>query len=228
MARCLFSKVIWRTLEKILQSRYLLSSSFDEINNKFLSLQQTINELNTQLTDQRRSHENDMALMMVCLGDLVTMISGVDPLNAIRDRVRQWETTVTGEALNMGVRRADAVVARTDQRARRRSGPLPVAERLATRRSVQAREERRRRVRDGDNVFIDSSDDDALRTGGMPAAGPSRRPDTPHPIRVPPVMPVPSFGRLPSRERLVPIEVPDDAASSGFRVVAAVDLTSDE
>ena len=45
-------------------------------------------------------------------------------------------------------------------------------------------EERRQRVREGDNIFIDNSDEEVLKTGRMPTAGPSRRSDTPIPVGV--------------------------------------------
>ena len=85
-------------------------------------------------------------------------------------------------------------------------------------------EECRRRVREGDNIFIDDSDEEALRTGRMPMAGPSRRSDTPIPSGGIHFVPPPHFGRLSSKERhalapaerLVPIEVPDENEESGF------------
>ena len=82
-------------------------------------------------------------------------------------------------------------------------------------------------VCDGDNIFIDDADEEALRTGGPSVAGPSRRSDSPHPLHVP--MPVPQFGRLSSVEQLtlVPIEVLDEN-ESGFCVVPAVDLTGED
>ena len=66
----------------------------------------------------------------------------------------------------------------------------------------------------------------------MPAAGPSRRSDTPIPSGGICFIPPPRFGRLSSKERhalapaerLVPIEVPDENEESGFRVVPAVDF----
>ena len=86
----------------------------------------------------------------------------------------------------------------------------------------------RRQVCDGDNIFIDDADEEALRTGGLPVAGPSRRHSSPRPPHVP--MPVPRFRRLSSVERLtmVPIEVPDENEESGFRVVPAIDLTRED
>ena len=97
-------------------------------------------------------------------------------------------------------------------------------------------EERRWRAREGDNIFIDDSDEEALRTGRMPTAGPSGRSDTPIPSGGIHFVPPPRFGRLSSKEwralapaeRLVPIEVPDENEESGFRVVPAVDLTGDD
>ena len=49
-------------------------------------------------------------------------------------------------------------------------------------------------VCDGDNIFIDDADEEALRTGDPPVAGPSGRCSSPHPLHVP--MPVLRFGRL--------------------------------
>ena len=48
------------------------------------------------------------------------------------------------------------------------------------------------------------------------------------PIHVPPPIPVPRFGRLPSHLRLVPIEVPDSNSESGFEVRQAIDLTDSD
>ena len=92
------------------------------------------------------------------------------------------------------------------------------------------------RVREGDNIFIDDSDEEALRTGRMPMAGPSGRRDTPIPSGGICFVPPPRFGRLSSKERhalapaecLVLIEVPDENEESGFQVVPAVDLTGDD
>ena len=84
---------------------------------------------------------------------------------------------------------------------------------------------KRRNFPDRDNIFINNADEEALRTGGPPIAGPSRRSHSPHPLHVP--MPVPRLRRLSSAERLtmVPIEVPDENEEGGFHVVLAVDLT---
>ena len=77
-------------------------------------------------------------------------------------------------------------------------------------------EEHQHWVHDGDNIFIDNADKEALKTGGLPVAGPSRRHDSPLPHPIPPPMPVPRFGRLMSAEHLtlVPIEVPDERVVS--------------
>ena len=104
------------------------------------------------------------------------------------------------------------------------------------RRRETASEERRQRVREGDNIFIDNSDEEALRTGRMPTARSSGRSDTPIPSGGIRFIPPSRFGRLSSEEqralapaeRLVPIEVPDENEESGFRVVPAVDLTEDD
>ena len=104
------------------------------------------------------------------------------------------------------------------------------------RRRETASEECCRRVHEGDNIFIDDSDEEALRTGRMLTAGPSRRSDTSIPSGCIHFIPPPHFGRLSSEERhalapaecLVPIEVPDENEESGFRVVPAVDLTGDD
>ena len=97
-------------------------------------------------------------------------------------------------------------------------------------------EERRWRVCGGDNIFIDDSDKEALRTGRMPMAGPSGRSDTPIPSGGIHFVLPPRFGRLSSTEHralapaecLVPIEVPDENEESSFRVVPAVDLAGDD
>ena len=43
-------------------------------------------------------------------------------------------------------------------------------------------EEHWHQVCDGDNIFIDNADEEALRTGGPPVAGPSRRQDLSGPL----------------------------------------------
>ena len=89
-------------------------------------------------------------------------------------------------------------------------------------------EERWRQVRDGNNIFINDADEEVLRTGGPPIAGPSRRHSSPRPLHIP--MPVPRFGRLLSVEQLtmVPIEVLDENEESRFHVVPAIDLTRED
>ena len=85
-----------------------------------------------------------------------------------------------------------------------------------------ASEERCRRVREGDNIFIDDSDEEALRTGRMPMAGPSGRSDTPIPSGGIHYILPPCPGRLSSKEwhtlapaeHLVPIEVLDENEES--------------
>ena len=85
-------------------------------------------------------------------------------------------------------------------------------------------EEHHQRVHEGDNIFIDDSDEEVLRTGRMPTAGPSGRSDTPIPSGGIHFIPPPHFGRLSSKEQralapaehLVPIEVPDENEESGF------------
>jgi hypothetical protein len=110
---------------------------------------------------------------------------------------------------------------RTGQRAHWTSGPSANAERL--------REQRRQRVREGENLFIDPADEEALRTGISPQALGSGRRRSPSPIPIPPPQPVPSFRRLRSHERLVPIEWPSqDEEDGGFTVEAAIDLTGDD
>ena len=104
------------------------------------------------------------------------------------------------------------------------------------RRRETSSEEHRWRVRKGDNIFIDNSDKEALRTGRMLMAGPSGRSDTPIPSGGICFVLPPRFGRLSSAEhwalapaeRLVPIEVPNENEESSFRVVPAIDLTEDD
>ena len=69
------------------------------------------------------------------------------------------------------------------------------------RRRETALEEHRWRVREGDYIFIDDSDEEALRTGRLPTAGPSGRSDTPIPSGGICFVPPPRFGRLSSEER---------------------------
>ena len=89
-------------------------------------------------------------------------------------------------------------------------------------------EEHWHQVHGGYNIFIDDADEEALRTGGPPIAGPSGRHSSPCPLHIP--MPIPRFERLLSAEQLmmVPIEVPDKNEESGFCVVLAVDLTRED
>ena len=103
-------------------------------------------------------------------------------------------------------------------------------------RRIKFHDKHHQRVCEGDNIFIDNSDKEALRTGRMPTAGPSGRSDTPIPSGGIHFVPPPRFRRLSSVENwalapaecLVPIEVPDENKESGFQVVPTVDLTEDD
>jgi hypothetical protein len=195
----------------------------------YCRLEETVSNLIRENAETKTRYERDLALIIVSLGETVNTVSGVDPLAQIREDVRRWEReSAAGQALTARVERAQQLVGvaqvgpvRTGQRARRSSGPLANAERL--------REQRRQRVRNGEGIFIDPADEEALSTGGAPQASGSGRRRSPSPIPIPPPQPVPSFRRLRSHERLVPIEWPSlDEEDGGFTVEAAIDLTGED
>jgi hypothetical protein len=194
----------------------------------YCRLEETVSNLIRENAETKTRYERDLALIIVSLGETVNTVSGVDPLAQVREDVRRWEReSAAGQALTARVELARQQVAggpgpvRTGQRARRTSGPSANAERL--------REQRRQRVREGENLFIDPADEEALRTGGSPQASGSGRRRSPSPIPIPPPQPVPSFRRLRSHERLVPIEWPSqDEEDGGFTVEVAIDLTGDD
>ena len=169
--------------------------------------------MSNRLVEDRRYSNRTNAMLVLAMGEIVDMITDEDPLTEIREGLRVWAREADrGRDLSGAVRTARTTVAgRTDQRATRSAGPLG-----NVLRRDQLRERRRQRVREGDGIFIDDSDEEALRTGRPPRPAGQRRNATPGPS---------GTQDIPRRDRLVPIEVVDENEESGFRVVPAIDLT---
>ena len=48
---------------------------------------------------ESHSHQLDVNLLIVCLGDLTRMLTNQDPIHHMRALVRQWEESIPGRAL---------------------------------------------------------------------------------------------------------------------------------
>ena len=199
------------------------SSSFSH----FLVEAEGFARLREAMMEDRHCHDQTLALLTMAIGEVVETVTGADPLADLRARLHQWSREVDrGRELLGAVTAARAAVERrTDQRATRRLGLL-----ANVLRRDQLREQRRQRVRNGDNVFIDSDEEAALRSGSLPCtAGPGRN-VTAGPSRTQPALTVLNHDRsdVPREHRLVPIEWQDENKESGFRVVPAYDLTFED
>ena len=56
-------------------------------------------ELRNRLSAETHSHQLDVNLLIVCLGDLTRMLTNQDPIHYMRALVRQWEESIPGRAL---------------------------------------------------------------------------------------------------------------------------------
>ena len=80
-------------------------------------------ELRNRLAAETHSHQLDVNLLIVCLGDLTRMLTNQDPIHHMRALVRQWEESIPGRALEERIVQGERAVDRLrGQRARRRSG----------------------------------------------------------------------------------------------------------
>ena len=82
-------------------------------------------DLRNRLSAETHSHQLDVNLLIVCLGDLTRMLTNQDPIHHMRALVRQWEESIPGRALEERiVQGGRAIDQLRGQRARRRSGKL--------------------------------------------------------------------------------------------------------
>ena len=80
-------------------------------------------ELWNWLAAETHSHQLDVNLLIVCLGDLTRMLTNQDPIHHMRALVRQWEESIPGRALEERIVQGERAIDRLrGQRARRRSG----------------------------------------------------------------------------------------------------------
>ena len=56
-------------------------------------------KLQNQLSAKTHSHQLDVNLLIVCLGDLTRMLTNQDPIHHMRALVRQWEESIPGRVL---------------------------------------------------------------------------------------------------------------------------------
>ena len=56
-------------------------------------------ELRNRLSAETHSHQLDVNLLIVCLGDLTRMLTNQDPIHHMRALVCQWEESIPGRAL---------------------------------------------------------------------------------------------------------------------------------
>ena len=75
------------------------------------------------LSEETHSHQLDVNLLIVCLGDLTRMLTNQDPIHHMRALVRQWEESIPGRALEERIVQGERAIDQLrGQRARRRSG----------------------------------------------------------------------------------------------------------
>ena len=56
-------------------------------------------ELQNQLAAETHSHQLDVNLLIMCLGDLTRMLNNQDPIHHMRALVHQWEESIPGRVL---------------------------------------------------------------------------------------------------------------------------------
>ena len=79
--------------------------------------------LRNRLSEETHSHQLDVNLLIVCLGDLTRMLTNQDPIHHMRVLVCQWEESIPGRALEERIVQGERAIDRLrGQQARRRSG----------------------------------------------------------------------------------------------------------
>ena len=79
-------------------------------------------ELRNRLSAETHSHQPDVNLLIVCLGDLTRMLTNQDPIHHMRALVRQWEESIPGRALEERIVQGERAIDQLrGQRARCRS-----------------------------------------------------------------------------------------------------------
>ena len=51
-----------------------------------------------RLSVETTSHQQDVNILIVCLGDLVQMLTNQDPISHMWMLVREWEDSICGQA----------------------------------------------------------------------------------------------------------------------------------
>ena len=88
-----------------------------------LSLQEQVANLMNRLSAESSSHQQDVNILIVCLGDLVQMLTNQDLISHMRMLVREWEDSICGQAAAERIVQGERVIDQLrGQRARRRSG----------------------------------------------------------------------------------------------------------
>ena len=76
-----------------------------------------------RLSEETHSHQLDVNLLIVCLGDLTRMLTNQDPIHHMRALVRQWEESIPGRALEERIVQGERAIDRLrGQWAQRQSG----------------------------------------------------------------------------------------------------------
>ena len=55
-------------------------------------------QLTNRLLVETTSHQQDVNILIICLGDLVQMLMNQDPISHMQMLVREWEDSIWGQA----------------------------------------------------------------------------------------------------------------------------------
>ena len=79
--------------------------------------------MTNRLSVETTSHQQDVNILIVCLGDLVQMLMNQDPISHMRMLVREWEDSIQGQAAAERIVQGERAIDRLQgQWARQRSG----------------------------------------------------------------------------------------------------------
>ena len=56
-------------------------------------------QLTNRLSVETTSHQQDVNILIICLGDLVQMLTNQDPISHMQMLVREWEDSIHGQAV---------------------------------------------------------------------------------------------------------------------------------
>ena len=89
---------------------------------EFPSLQEQVAQLTNRLSVETTLHQQDVNILIVCLGDLVQMLTNQDLISHMRMLVREWEDSIRGQAAAERIVQGERVIDQLQgQRARWRS-----------------------------------------------------------------------------------------------------------